>query len=342
MSELAKRIKEGIEGKFQGLDNGFKDLNKVLFGVQKKCYTLIGGMSGTFKTTLLDYIIIHALLDAESKNIPIDIFYYSFEIDELTKKCNWLSQLSYSTYGIVIPPEKIKGLGNNRLNEKEQEIINNLIPQIDILFSKINFRFEQINPTGIHHEIFNHCKLNGELQYEKYLDENNKPQNRIIGYKANDNRYTIMAMDHLYLLRKERNFSTKENMDKMSEYIVSLRNIFDLSAFVIQQFNQGLSNVDRAKFKGIDLSPSQTDFKDTTNPYQDCDVALGIMNPYKLNLDTCMKYDVEKLGDSFIMLKVIKNRLSKDNVAKGIYCHPSSGRFEELPPYNEINYENYK
>jgi hypothetical protein len=30
-----------------------------------------------------------------------------------------------------------------------------------------------------------------------------------------------------------------------------------------------VSSVDRLKFKGADISPQQTDFKDSTNPYQD-------------------------------------------------------------------------
>ena len=327
---LKNRIVAGLAGKYQGLGNGFKDINKYIFGVQRKCYTLLGGASGTYKTTLLDFIILNALVDAEKKGIPIDVFYYSFEIDEMTKKCNWLSQLAYNTYGMVIPPEKIKGLGDNRLTTREQEIVDELIPEVEKLFAKIKFYFEPINPTGIYHEVFKHCSTKGDLVYEPYTDENGVDKKRITGYVPKDERYTLVAIDHLYLLRNERNFTTKQNMDKMSEYLVALRNIFGISPFVIQQFNQGMSATDRQKLKGVDLSPSQTDFKDTTNPYQDCDVALGTMNAFKLDLKTCLGYNLEFFRDKFIMLKIIKNRLSRDNVAKGIYCHPESGRFEEL------------
>jgi hypothetical protein len=119
MSILTKRINEGLEGKFQGLANGFKDLNKYTFGVQRGTYYLIGGSSGTYKTTLLDYIVRNAMKSASDNNIECNVFYYSFEIDKLTKMCNWVSSFAYQLHGVVIPPEKIKGLG-----EGTQKLMN--------------------------------------------------------------------------------------------------------------------------------------------------------------------------------------------------------------------------
>jgi hypothetical protein len=111
--------------------------------------------------------------------------------------------------------------------------------------------------------------------------------------------------------------------------------------------NKTVSAVDRQKFKGVDLSPQQTDFKDTTNPYQDSDVAIGLMNAYKMGLDTSLGYKLDVFKDSFIMFKIIKNRLSRDNIAKGLIAHPQSGRFVELPkPEEFVNdsslYKKYK
>jgi hypothetical protein len=64
----------------------------------------------------------------------------------------------------------------------------------------------------------------------------------------------------------------------------------------------------------LDISPSQNDFKDTTNPYQDADVVLGLMSPYKLDMQTYMDYDIKKLQDKMVALKIIKNRLSRDGL----------------------------
>jgi replicative DNA helicase len=98
MSFLTTRIQEGLNGKYQGLSNGFDTLNKYVFGIQRSTYYLIGGSSGTYKTTLLDYMVRNAIRDANENQIKCNVFYYSFEIDKITKMCNWTSSLIYQMY----------------------------------------------------------------------------------------------------------------------------------------------------------------------------------------------------------------------------------------------------
>jgi len=69
MDNLNQRIQEGLDGKYQGLDNGFVTLNKYIFGVQRSTYYLIGGSSGTYKTTLLDYIVRNAIRSSQEQQI---------------------------------------------------------------------------------------------------------------------------------------------------------------------------------------------------------------------------------------------------------------------------------
>ena len=141
MSELKLRIQEGLDGHYEGLDNGFNRINKYIFGLQRKCNITLGGGSGTGKTTLVDFMLFNALSYAENKNIPVDVFYYSYEIDSVSKKCNILSSWIYRKYGVLIPPEKIKGLGNNRLSSEELALVEAEITHIEYLFSKIRFRY---------------------------------------------------------------------------------------------------------------------------------------------------------------------------------------------------------
>jgi hypothetical protein len=342
VSDLKQRIQDGLDGKFEGLGNGFNRLNKYLFGVQRKCYTLLGGQSGTFKTTLADYIVSNAIQDASDKNIKLDVFYYSFEIDKLSKQCNWLSSIIYRKYGIEISPEKIKGLGDVRLSESEADLVSKEIPEVEEMFSKINFTFKPTNPTGLYMDLWKHGQDNGTFEYEHYIDANGDTKRKISKYIPNNpDAYTLVVMDHAALSNKERGFTTKETLDKLSEYIIELRNMFGFSFLVLQQFNQGLSSVERAKFKGVDLSPQQSDFKDSTNLYQDADIVLGTMNPYKLDLHESLGYDINKLKSNMIMLKIIKNRLSTDNIAIGLGVNPRAGCFEELPPSSEMTPDMY-
>lgn len=330
---LEERIQAGLDGKFQGLSNGFKRINSEIHGIQRGVYTLLGGLSGTYKTTLADFMLLNAISDAESKGLEINVFYYSYEIDELSKKCNWLSVIIRNKHGIIIPPEVIKGFGDNRLTPEQLEYVKMEIPTVEALFSKINFRFKSTNPTGIYNEMWQYMSSKGTFTYLEYIDKEGNSKKKIDKFIPNNpEAYTIIVLDHLLLLQKERGFSDKEIIDKMSEYMVELRNMFNVSSIFISQFNDGLSSIDRAKFKGVDISPQITDFKSSRNPYADADVVLATMSAFKMDMPTCLGYDINKLKDSFIMLKVIKNRLGRDNIAIGLLANPKAGSFSELPP----------
>lgn len=194
---LRQRIEEGLEGKFKGLKNGLNRINQYIFGIQRKCYTLLGGSSGTYKTSLVDYMLLNAMKDAEEKGIEFNIFYYSFEIDKVTKMCNWLSSHIYQKYNVCIPPETIKGLGDNRLSDYEQQLVNTEIPYIDNLFNKINFTFSSVNPTGIYKTMWDYGCNTGSLIYDKI---EGREDLKIVGYKANNpEAYNLVIVDHIYL-----------------------------------------------------------------------------------------------------------------------------------------------
>lgn len=330
---LRGRISDGLAGKFKGLSNGFNRVNKFIYGVQRKTYYLYGGLSGAAKTTLVDFKILNAIKDADSQGIPIHVFYYSYEIDEETKKCNWLSAHIYNKYKIVIPPEVIGGLGEHEMTIEQQELVDSEIDYIEELFSRIHFRFDPVNPTGIRNELLKHANANGKFTTVPYTDDEGNTQQRLTGYIPNDpNEYVIVVIDHIALAKRERGYDLKQNIDKLSEYFVWIRNNCGYTFKVIQQFNQGLSSVDRQKFKGVDLSPQQTDFKDSTNPYTDSDVAGGVMNCWKMDMKEYDGYDLTTLKEKFRYYKIIKNRKGRDNIGIGLYFRPEGGHFEELPP----------
>ena len=328
---IKERIIAGLAGKYKGLDIKLPGISKYIFGIQRSTYYLVGGISGSGKTTLVDFILLNAIEDAIRQSIPIFVFYYSFEIDQLTKDCNWLSNIAFKHFNIIIPPEKIKGLGDNRLSMDEHKIIDLCIPILENIKKYIHFEYQPTNPTGINHQIFNYCDSIGKIHYEEYTNNLKDTKKKIIGYTPNNpDQYTLVVTDNLENLKTENNMNNKDNIDKFSEYMVLSRNLFGITPIVVSQFNDGLSSVDRAKFKGVDLSPQITDFKSTRQPYADCEVAIGLMCPWKLDLNRCLGYDLNNYKESFIMCKIIKNRLSKDNIATGLIFNPQAGIFTEI------------
>lgn len=74
---------------------------------------------------------------------------------------------------------------------------------------------------------------------------------------------------------------------------------------------------------------------------------MGLLNPFKMEMYDCLDYNIRVFKEKFRMLKVIKNRRERDNIAVGLYFKGESGYFEELPPPKEFKennklYEKYK
>lgn len=340
-----QRLEDGLAGKYHGLPNGINRFNRYLYGIQRKRYYLYGGLSGSAKTTLVDFKLLNALAYAKAKGIKVYVKYYSFEIDKETKIANFLSCHIFNKYKKIIPPQKILGLGKFRLTEDEKKLVDAELPYIDQLFSEIDFCFDPINPTGIYKDLLTHFRATGKFIMRKYKKvthnrfgvEQEEDAELMESYTPNDPEgYTICVIDHLALCKSENGMDTKHTIDKISEYTVLLRNICGLTAMYVQQFNQGLNSVDRQKFKGIDISPQQNDFKDTTNPYTDADCVMGIMNAFKMDMEECLGYDLTILRNRFRMLKIIKNRGGYDNVACGLTFLPEGGFFKELPLSTEM------
>lgn len=336
--DLRERISRGLDGFYQGLANGFSKINGYIFGIQRATYYLIGGLSGSGKTTVADFMVQNAIKDADEKEIHLDVFYYSYEISEIQKKINWMSVHIFNKYGEVIPPKVIGGMGDeNMMSLRQQELVNAEIPYIESVFRRIRFSFDNVNPTGVRNELLAYAEANGTFIYENYRDEKGQQQKRVIGYTPNNpNAYVIVVIDHLALSKIERKYSLKENMDKLSEYLIWFRNMCHYTPVVVQQFNQGLNSVDRMKFKGVDLSPQQSDFKDTTNPYQDADVVIGMMNPAKMDFKEFMGYKLDRIGDRLRIFKIIKNRYEADNVVMALHFKAEAGYFAEMPSPEEF------
>lgn len=343
-----QRFDDGQAGKYQGLDNGLGRINKYIYNIQRKWYYLFGGLSNSGKTTLVDSMLLNAIRDAKEKGIELDIFYYSYEIDGETKFAQWMSNHIHRKYDMTIAPEAIAGLGDNRLERYQAELVKMELEEVQEIFKSIHFRFDPTNPTGIYKELFDYYSKTGEWEEESYRTiEKDRYDNdievekkRIVSYKSNNpEKYVIVVMDHIALCKLERQYSLKQNIDKMSEYCVWLRNICSTTFMILQQFNQGLHSIERKKYNGEELVPQQNDFKDSGNPYQDCDTAVGIMNPHAMkSAETkIFEYDIKKIRTNFRILNIIKNRKGRAQLVFGYYFNPKTAFFRDLPKYEDLS-----
>lgn len=341
-NDLLTEIDLGRSGKSKWLPIGHERLGEHI-GIAKKIYTLIGGNSGTGKTGFTDcsYVLNPYKWYKENKeetDIKFKVIYRSMERSKTFKIGKWTCAKLYDDYRIMLDVPTMFGWGSkkNHISEDIYQSIKATRDYFEEMLDVVTVIDGAENPTGIRNQMRDYALENGTLEnVDKYTKK----------YIPTDpNLITVVLIDHAGKLKRERSFSKKENIDKMSEYLGEARDKYGFSPVVVSQFNRNLSDSQRARNK--ELTPDPDDFKDTGNLYEDCDVALALFNPYKFKSYDHMGYDIKQFVNSkgynrFRSITALKNSYGIDDFRMG-YCFLGEvGNFYELPTSDTITPTQY-
>jgi len=140
------------------------------------------------------------------------------------------------------------------------------------------------NPTGIFNYLIAYAKENGTFLYEEYetiddLSRKKVKRKRLSGYVPNNpDKTVIIIIDHIRALKIERKFSLKQNMDKLGEYEIILRNLCGFTFINIVHLNRNISDITRIKFNNEFLFPNDDDLKDSGNLSEDADYLITMFD----------------------------------------------------------------
>lgn len=308
------------------MGEGFDNISKSINGIQKHRIYTIASPPKIGKTTFVDYaFVISPYLDwlDNHQDKEIDWVYFSFEIDRISKEFDFATYFLYYDYGIEkiklenrtaiiggkkqttidLSPDYLRG----RLLDDKGNIIKvkpsilevlkkvyneRIIPLfgeysangILLKKGKIDFIENRDNPTGLYKYLFKKAEKNGQFIYETYGDN----KKRVRGYKENNpNKITIVILDHIRKCIPERNFTLKQTVDKMSEMIVEMRNLFSYTFAIVVHSNRNITDTERLKFSKDELYIQPEDIKDSGNISEDSDYVFTMFNPndekYHLN-----------------------------------------------------------
>ena len=356
-----KYIEEGRKGLNKGIPMGFPRLDKFLRGLQKKKYYLVGGSTGTGKTALVDQAFLinpYNWIVKNNAKEKLKVFYYSFEIDLESKLAKWLSYQLFIDYKIEVDPEHILGMDMTSETDEENKLSEELLEKIkaykehfDKLFEFIEFEDVPIDPTAIFNQVKKYFEDNGK--WIEYKREFGGVEKTIKYYKPNNpDEYVIVIVDHIGLVRTqkatkgENSLTKKGTIDRLSSYLIELRNKYKAIPVVVSQFNRELGDVQRQRFK--ELVPQLEDFKDSGNSQEDANVVMALFSPKRYNIDRYLEYDLKStrhdIGDFFRASFILKNRGGRDGVSLAMRFLGHCGYFEELPKPDEfeVNPDYYK
>lgn len=326
------KIERGRSGLNIGLPFGFDRLVEYVPNIQQGTYYLIGAESGIGKTSLVDDMFMYNPYDwlhnnKENTDIRLKVFYYSLEVEKSIKLVKGICRKIWIDNKVLIDVAYVLSRGKNRVSDEIYTKVLQTRKYFEEFEDDIKIFDLGINPTGIYNDLKKYFETNGKSSIVNY-EFNYVPNN--------PNQYTIIIIDHAALIKSERGFGLKERMDKLSEYLVELRNKYNCIPVVISQFNRSLASAERQMSLKKDpdfdkIKPSLMDFKDTGNLVIDCNVALSLFSPSRYEIPLYKEYDCDKLRDRGRFLNVLKSRDGTPDLSLALAYLGEVGLFRELP-----------
>ena len=337
--QLKNEVQKGLDGRNGGIPMGFNRLNKYV-GIRKSMYYLVGGLTGSGKTSFVDDAFVLNPFDwyisHKDPKIKLRIIYRSMERSRTYKFAKWVSRKIFLDQGIIISVPKLLGW-TEKMTKDEHDLFLMYEDYMGMMSDCITIIDGPENPVGIAKELKAHALQHGKIEQ---VDEYNKRY-----FPDDENEITIVILDHIGLLKLTQTQPTKKQaIDKMSDELRYARDFYGYSPVVVSQFNRDISNPIR--IKNGDVEPQLEDFAESSQTQNDADVVLALFDPMRYKVPDPSGYNTDKLKDNFgakyfRSLRLIKNSYGEDDVRIGLGFLGQIGMFKELPRKSDMTDADY-
>lgn len=342
IEEKRRRI---LDGDINCIPSPFECFSNDFVGIQQGKYYLLSAHQKCGKTQLASYMFLFSpLLYAyrHPEQLSLKIFYYPLEETKERITLRFMSHLLYtlSNFKIQISSEELlsvkHALGSEIINTLKSEEYQNIL---EFFNECIDFR-ESTNPTGCYKDLRKYAEANGKI-HKKKVTYTDKVTGELITQEVfdyyepyNPKEYVIIIYDHLSLITQEQGMDLRQSMNKLSEYMVYLRNTFNYIPVVIHQQSSETQSLDA--FKANKVRPTAMGLADSKYTGRDCNVMLGLSNPYAFEIPEFLGYDIGRLRNNVRFLEVVLNRDGNSNGILPLYFNGKCCYFSPLPsPKNE-------
>lgn len=338
--QLKQEVQNGLDGRNSGIPMGFDRLNRYI-GIRKSMYFLVGGLTGSGKTSFIDDAFVLNPYDwyisQKAPGIKLRMIYRSMERSRTYKLAKWVSRKIFLDHGEIIPVNKLLGW-TDRMSKNEHDLFLMYEDYMANMSECITIIDGPENAVGIAKELKAHALQNGRIEQ---VDEYNK-----IYVPNNPNEITIVVIDHIGLLKTTKDQTTKKAaIDKMSDELRYARDFYGYTPVAVSQFNRDISNPIR--IKNGDVEPQLEDFADSSQTQNDADVVLALFDPMRYKVQDPSGYNMEKLKDQygakyFRSLRLIKNSYGEDDIRIGLGFMGQVGMFKELKKRKDMTDADYE
>ncbi len=346
---LKSRRESVLKGEINCIPFNFKRFSNNIPGIEKDKYYIISGNTKSGKSQLANFMFLYTPILYAYNNpdkVRVKIFYFPLEETPENITLRFMSYLLYTLSNIRIPPIDLKSTNSSKVLPKEIiELLESEQYQNILKFYEENVIFlTERNPTGVWKNMLKYAESTGTI-HTKEVQINNKETGlvetkRVFDYyEPNDSKeYVICLVDHISLIEQERGYDLRQSINKLSEYLMILRNKYHFIPVVVQQQSTETSSLEA--FKSNKIRPTMAGLSDSKYTGKDCNVLLGITCPFTHELPSYLGYDITIFKGNIRFLEVVLNRDGESNEIVALYFDGATNYFNELPlPDNtyEIN-----
>jgi len=349
MDSFMHQYEKGKGGKNKSIPMGFNRLTKHV-GLRGQVYYLIGGYTGSGKTTLVDdaFVLNPIYWNIRNKKInpifELKIIYFSQERSKAYKIARWLSRTIFINEGIIIPINIIIGW-EREPNKDEQFWIDKYLPTINQFFEEVIVMEEGPKKPGAMYKVIKDFAMErGEMVLREYQRKDGSTYQKKVYVPNNPDEFVLIVVDTINLTEAEaqedgRMMDDRQTINKASMYMRLARDRFGYSPVVVSQFNREIANPIR--LKNGDVQPQLEDFSGSSGTQNDAEVIMALFDPMRYKVQDVYGYDLEKLKEGanhpnpgskkYRQLSILKNSYGTDDIGVGLGYQPQVGFFKELP-----------
>lgn len=370
LNQIEENHQNRLDGKFNAIPfKSFPKLTSLLPGVVKGSQTIITANSGIGKTQLTKRMyLLDAIEFVLAQNNPdvIDLTVHYFALEESAEEFvnSLIINKAYIDYGITFSQDDLlERHADKVLTHDQLQIINTVANELESKYLPYIDLVDSIdNPTGIYKYLRKYSQENGKHYYVKLNEEDNSmidhvdwgklsPNDKEHVWKYshyvpnNPNKYEIVIVDHVSLLREEKGGGLMEAIRKWSSDYSrkQITKHWKYASVLVQQQAAG-QEAQQYTYKGTSieskLEPSLEGLGDNKKTQRDAHVVLGIFAPDRFEISEHRGYNVAKLKDHYRSVKILKNRYGPSHKRLALYYNGAVNIFDELPTEIE-NYEEY-
>ena len=236
---LFKEIELGREGRLQGYSMGLPKTESIMDGVTRRTMTVLASGTGQGKSSFILYAYVFRPLMEHLDDDNFYVSYFSLEMPATVVFGKLLSTYIFEKYHKRLSITEILSRKKGYiLNDKNYELVKDCTDWLNKIESKIHVYDKSLNADKLYAILMQKLEKFGEFE---------ETENRKIYKPHNPDLLYEVVIDHVGLLRPSNGRNKKGEIDTTVSYLVTLRNMCNISPTLIQQINREQSNIERFK-----------------------------------------------------------------------------------------------